>query len=373
MRGAALIIVVGLGLGGLARSSSAPPPDALTRRTTGELAAFVDWLEQHDVEGYVGEVGWPNEGPWGDVAERWFRLADDANLWVTSWLTTEGWGLHHPLSPYASPLPSQPVKVVRRPAEVLEAHPTTDEYLRGVNFSGGEHGFPHIESRSLQSNVERGVYGYHYRYGSEATYAFLASRGVEVVRLPFRWERVQPTLLAPLDPERVGELKAAVRRIGRHGMRVILDLHNFGGYYAHDPLTGGGRRLALGTGDLPPAAFADLWRRLAIAFADDETVLAYDLMNEPSHLGRWGPSLWERSSSQAVEAVRAIGDDRLIMVAGYDWSALHNWARAHPRPWIDDPAGNIRYEAHHYWDSRHSSQYGSYEAELRAAAAGDSA
>ena len=41
-----------------------------------------------------------------------------------------------------------------------------------------------------------------------------------------------------------------------------------------------------------------------------------------------------------------------------------------PRAWIDDPAGNVRYEAHHYWDADGSGTYQqSYKADVDAAEA----
>ena len=357
-------------IGGLAPASSAPSPDALSRRTMSELAAFTNWLDEHDVKGYVGEVGWPADDPrWTKVAERWFAAADEADLWVTAWLTTEYWGLLHPLSVYASREDKRPVSVARSQAAVVEAHQATSTRVRGVNFSGGEAGFPHVEDRAPLSNVDAGNYGEHYRYGTQETYAFLAGQGVTTIRLPFRWERLQPRLLEPLDVTALDELRSAVNRIERAGMRAIIDLHNFGGYYVHDPSTGGGRRLVLGSSDLPSAALADFWARMAVAFRSESGVVAYDLMNEPSALGPSGAAVWERASSEAVAAIRRARDNRTVVVEGYDWSALHNWARAHPEPWIDDPVDNVRYGAHHYWDARHSSQYRTYDEELRDAEA----
>jgi hypothetical protein len=75
--------------------------------------------------------------------------------------------------------------------------------------------------------------------------------------------------------------------------------------------------------------------------------------------------VWERASQAAVDAIRARGDDTLIMVPGYEYSKVQRWAARHPAPWIVDPANRIRYEAHHYWDSDTSSQYArGYDQEL---------
>jgi hypothetical protein len=66
--------------------------DALVRRASGGLAHFTRWLEANNAKGYVGEVGWPEgtESPrWNALADRWYRDADSAGLWVTAWATGE--------------------------------------------------------------------------------------------------------------------------------------------------------------------------------------------------------------------------------------------------------------------------------------------
>ena len=55
----------------------------------------------------------------------------------------------------------------------------------------------------------------------------------------------------------------------------------------------------------------------------------------------------------------------MVSVAGYAWSALVKWPKVHPDGWIDDPANNFLYEAHHYWDRNYSGEYSrSYESEV---------
>ncbi len=38
------------------------------------------------------------------------------------------------------------------------------------------------------------------------------------------------------------------------------------------------------------------------------------------------------------------------MVSGYHWSMARLWDHHHPKRWINDPANNHMYEAHHYFD-----------------------
>jgi hypothetical protein len=98
-------------------------------------------------------------------------------------------------------------------------------------------------------------------------------------------------------------------------------------------------------------------------------------MNEPASMtpasGLTAAQTWERASQQAVTSIRATGDTKLVLVPGYNWSGVRRWQTTHPAKWITDTADNIRYEAHHYWDSNASGAYVSYASEVtKAVAAG---
>jgi len=132
-------------------------------------------------------------------------------------------------------------------------------------------------------------------------------------------------------------------------------MHNYGFYTTPEG------PLQVGSAQLPSAALADAWVRLAAEFGDHPALLAYGLMNEPQ--GFAGESataqaeLWESVSQEVLSAVRASGDTTLIMVPGYDYSAVARFTTNHPDGWITDPADNFRYEAHQYWDSNVSGSY----------------
>jgi len=66
----------------------------------------------------------------------------------------------------------------------------TAQFLRGVNLAGAEFG----------EHTILGEAGVHYTFNSEASYEYLASKGLQIVRVPIRWERVQPQLFGSLAP-----------------------------------------------------------------------------------------------------------------------------------------------------------------------------
>jgi hypothetical protein len=358
-----------LAAGGEAVSAQAGAPDALHRRVRAELGKFTGWLEQNGVEGYIGEVGWPDDyrgdaSSWNALANAWYDDADAAGLWVTQWSTGEWWGRDYKLAVYEdrhSPdgWPDG-VDSANTQAVVAEAHPTTASYKRGVNVSGAEFGAPFsLDRTSGFSNKNPGRYDRAYHYNGRATFDYLASRGVKLIRLQFRWERIQPTLGRPLNGTELRRLEGAVQRATDAGLEVILDVHNFGDYYIERK--GRGVRFPIGSDRLPIGRFADLWRRLSRTFEGMPGIVGYGLMNEPAGMPRVGglspAKVWEKASQKALDAIRSNGDERLVLVQGYAWAGAQRWPENHPSSWIDDPAENFRYEAHHYWDRNNSGAY----------------
>ena len=64
-----------------------------------------------------------------------------------------------------------------------EPQPTKQTAYFGVNLSGAEFG-----------NVYPGVDGTHYGYPTEKDLDYFKAKGLYLVRFPFRWERIQPTM-----------------------------------------------------------------------------------------------------------------------------------------------------------------------------------
>ena len=363
--------------------------DALTQRVLSELAVFTNWLDANNVKGIVSEVGWPGDrdvAEWSALAERWYQAADAAGLWVIQFTT--GAQSYYGSDPYKMLVyrrsgmswPDGGIDTVGTQAPVLEAHLSTPTYRRGITVAGGDWsdtdaGDSWMGEPPTFSNANPGTYGADWptgwRYETQASFDFLASRDIDTVRVGFKWERLQPSLWQELQPTELQRIKAVVEIAGNVGIGVILDLHDYGDYYAYD---GGKReRHPLGSHRLPVSAFENVWGRLAREFSGDPRVIAYGLMNEPHDLndnyeGLTHSSLWEHASQRATMAIRSTGDTKMVHVPGYGWSHVQVWTTHHPAPWITDPADNFLYDAHHYWDRDHSASYAlSYAEEVLAA------
>ncbi|MCC6596924.1 MAG: cellulase family glycosylhydrolase [Rhodanobacteraceae bacterium] len=261
--------------------------------------------------------------------------------WWSSWGTTvyartrpEGtWGATT-APPTASYLPR--CSVADSPSRPLP--------LRGVNLAGAEFA---VDS-SGQGKLP-GVFGFDYIYPDAryspgyTTPAALLSRGMTTFRLPFRWERLQPQRGAALDPSEWGRLTVTVKGLTDKGAKVILDPHNYARY----------GRAVIGSAAVPNVHFADLWRRLAVAFKANPNVI-FGLMNEPFDMPT---EQWVRAANVAINAIRATGALNLVLVPGNGWSGAHSWAddwygtpNARAMLAIVDPADTMAFEAHQYLD-----------------------
>lgn len=347
-------------------------PTPVAARALSDLNTFVRWLDVNDARGYVGEVGWPS-GPdaqaWNQVASDWFDRADGAGLWVTIWAAGRWWPSSYRMAVYRLSGRAGTPPVAGPQASVAAAHFQVPGSLRGVALPSGSFGSGRDGPESY-SNARPGRPDRDYYYEDGADYTSLAHLGVQLVRLAFTWERVQPRPDGPLASAEIRRIGSSVAQAHAAGLAVVLDLHNYGDYYVATG-RGGHRRLVLGSPQLPTSALADLWGRLARTFRGTPGVLGYGLMNEPTGLAasvRSGTRVWERASQQAVDAIRRQHDSHTVLVSGYDGSSPGTWPQLQPRAWIVDPDHSVRYEAHQYFDATRSGGYSqSYVAETAAA------
>ncbi len=325
--------------------------------TAIELLDFAIWLEDNDVDGFVGEVGWPNNAARQSEALLWLDLAENNNIPVTTWAAGTSWPDSYNLLFFADSEDADDIVDEARPQGTLLTNRFAQSNLDwGVNVAGLEFA---ANGNPEYSAANPGELGVNYFIEPAGTYTYLASQGVEVVRLPFSWERLQPELYGPLDQDYLALITSSVDAISASGMQAILDVHNYGRY---TPTAG--NELLIGSSELPYDALSDLWRKIHSEMTTqlaNDAIWAYDIMNEPRDLPNPTQETpareWEVGSQQVLDAIRAEGYTGTILVPGYDWSKLHKWSLNHPTAWINDPLNNFVYQAHHYWDEDRSGTY----------------
>lgn len=122
----------------------------------------------------------------------------------------------------------------------------------GVNLAGGEFG------------RAPGVFNKDHTYPGAEQFDYCQKKGLRLIRLPFKWERIQPTLMRSLDGGELARLDAVVSLARQRKLKLVLDMHNYARY--------GGK--LIGTVDVPNAAFADAWKRLASHYRDETAIAA---------------------------------------------------------------------------------------------------
>lgn len=212
----------------------------------------------------------------------------------------------------------------------------------GVNLAGAE-----FQVQAWGVDNVPGVYDQQYTYPTSAEVNYYIGKGVNVFRLPFAWERLQPSLNGSLDATELGRLNNFVTYATGQGASVILDPHNYA-RYSPQPYTYSNN--VIGT-NVPEAAFANLWSRLAGEYKNNSRVV-FGLMNEPHDLS--STATWVSAANAALSAIRTAGATNLVTVPGNYYTGAHNWTttdNAVQMLQIVDPGNNYVYEVHQYLDS----------------------
>jgi endoglucanase len=209
--------------------------------------------------------------------------------------------------------------------------------LRGVNLAGAE-----FNSKKLP-----GVMYQDYTYPSASEIDYYADKGVNAIRLPVRWERVQRELYGELNDGEMNAISKTLAASQEQGICLILDIHNYGSYKGE----------TVGSSAVPVDAFHDLWLRIA-AKLDDPGYLSLGLMNEPFKLDI---AAWGQIAQSTVAALREAGAKQLILVSGGRWSGVHEWhkiksgsSNAETFANLKDPLERTLLEVHQYADEWYS-------------------
>jgi hypothetical protein len=377
--------------------------DALAAQSLYYLKGFTDWLATNSQtgKGMITEIGIPgssNPGVdpipcsgtgakydrrWNAVLHQWFLAANAANLHVTAWNASE-WNVD--LRAYRTDDGNNKAFNYRTTvSEVLEysTNLSNGSYLRGVNYAGGEFSDRGPNGSLDRSHLSQPNAGYYYPH--PGSFPILYSRGMRLIRIPIRWERVQPTLKQPLDTTEMAALDVSINAAIAAGCTVLLDVHNYSRYDTTP--TGVNTNGVYNLGQNAPAThngqtvggtmtdcFADLWSKLATYYLSKPNVW-FDIMNEPHDLPG-GANDWKIASRAAVEAIRLVSPTVKIAIEGYSYSTVPDWVGQNgSTAWMTQtiPVGqtnagsarnvdpNILWNGHHYLDPRTNGFDGGYQ------------
>ncbi len=212
-----------------------------------------------------------------------------------------------------------------------------DTLLMGVNLAGAEFG---------EGNLP-GNYGTDYIYPNEREVDYFTSKGMNIFRIGFRWERLQRSEFADLHETELERMNEIVSYATSNGAYVLLNPHNYSRYYGN----------VVGESDVTAEAFADFWAKVAEVYKDNPRVM-FGLVNEPHDMST---EVWKDNANAAIAAIRETGATNIITVPGNGWTGAHSWSdswygtpNAEAMLEITDPIDNTVFEVHKYLDENYS-------------------
>lgn len=209
----------------------------------------------------------------------------------------------------------------------------------GVNLAGAEFG----------SNIP-GIINVDYTYPTVTQLDYYQSKGLNLVRLPFRWERIQPILNGTIDTDELLRIKDFLQIAADRNMKVILDLHNYCRYKLN------GIYEIIGSNNLSIENVTDLWTKLSFELNNVSNIWGYGIMNEPHDLLS-NASLFDTAQS-IINGIRIHDQNTKIIVGGDSWSSAERWMEfsANLKD-LSDAYNNLIFEAHVYFDNDASGTY----------------
>lgn len=211
----------------------------------------------------------------------------------------------------------------------------------GVNLAGAE--FGHGSPIPGQIDV-------HYFYPTVEDLEYWKSKGLTLIRIPFKWERIQHELNGSLNKDEVSKIKYLLNEASRLDMKIIFDLHNYGRRKVANKVR------IIGEDSLSIENLTNFWGQMAKEFNGHKAIYGYGLMNEPHDMLESTP--WVKIAQACVFEIRKQDQTTPIIVGGNHWSSANKWLEvSNELKNLYDPAYNILFEAHVYFDEDGSGVY----------------
>lgn len=168
-------------------------------------------------------------------------------------------------------------------------------------------------------------------YIKEEDFALIAGLGMNTVRIPFTCYNITNDGHT-LREDAFDKLDWAVEMCEKYGLYAVIDLHGAPGSQNQDIHSGDDSQFALYSSEENMNYTCELWKAIAAHFADNKTVAAYDLLNEPrSAPGKYGGKINFEFYDRLYQAVRTVDENHMILMECFtfpvhgDRSAKYEW------------------------------------------------
>ncbi|MBS4044131.1 MAG: cellulase family glycosylhydrolase [Chitinophagaceae bacterium] len=194
-----------------------------------------------------------------------------------------------------------------------------------------------------------GILNVDYTYPTETDIDYFVSKGIDLIQLPFKWERIQRLPGDALDINELQMIRKFVDNCAKRNINVVLVLQNFGKYYINNTA------YIVGESEVTAWHLRDLWIKLSHALNDKKNIYAFSLMAEPAGLQ---PCIWVNTVQYVIDGIRAIDCYTTIFVEGNNYSNAATWEIYNDElKNLKDPAKKLVYNAHCYFDYNYSGRY----------------
>jgi hypothetical protein len=176
---------------------------------------------------------------------------------------------------------------------------------------------------------------------------YLKMVGVNSIRIPFNYRLfTNESYLGSQGEERGFTLLDKVITWCRNEkIYIILDMHAAPCGQTGDNIDDGYGYPFLFENETCQQATADIWRKIAIRYKNEQMILGYDLLNEPIATyfdsAHFNPSL-EPLYKKIVRAIREVDKNHIVILGGAQWDSNFN-------PFGPPFDKNLVYTFHKYW------------------------
>lgn len=164
-------------------------------------------------------------------------------------------------------------------------------------------------------------------YVTHEDIAYLASTGINSLRLPFHYKLfTTEDYMGNPSPEGEGfeRIDSLISWCKAEGLYLILDMHDAPGGQTGDNIDDSHGYPWLLESAESQQLFIDIWTKIAARYANEPTILGYDLMNEPiapyfenmDSLNNCLEPLYKRT----VEAIRTVDANHIVLIGGAQWN-----------------------------------------------------
>ncbi|MDE6741052.1 MAG: glycoside hydrolase family 5 protein [Muribaculaceae bacterium] len=156
---------------------------------------------------------------------------------------------------------------------------------------------------------------------------FIASTGANTIRLPFHYKLFTDEDYMGLTKDQDGfaRIDSVVSWCKANDLYLILDMHDAPGGQTGDNIDDSYGYPWLMESEKSQQQFCDIWRSIAERYKNEETILGYELINEPiAHFFDNKDELnskLEPLHKRAVAAIREVDPDHIILIGAPQWNS----------------------------------------------------